>query len=168
MQLENMFMKDFPTFRLYNEAVAQSSSCRQLILQSIMGLSSMLLKIIYVITANPTWQIDSLMAVWLLRLWEFWDLKAWSRVTDGSEPLSSTCMVKLNLYLNPYFCLTSRNVKPKQLGQEVSVLQQCQAISHQHRGEPGPGEAAVSEAEVWRLGEPDNWPDNHEERWQDW
>lgn len=60
-----------------------------------------------------------------------------------------------------WFCLPSRNFKSEQLGQEVSVLQQRQAVSHQHRGEPGSGEAAVPEAEVWRLGEPDHRQDDH-------
>lgn len=72
--------------------------------------------------------------------------------------------------MNSFICssLSSRNIKPKQLGQEVSILHQRQAVSHQHRGEPGPGEAAVSEAEVWRLGESDKWQDDHQEWWQDW
>lgn len=63
---------------------------------------------------------------------------------------------------------SSRNIKPRELGQEVSVLHQRQTVSHQHRGEPGPGEAAVSEAEVRRLGQSDNGQDDHQERRQDW
>ena len=61
-----------------------------------------------------------------------------------------------------------RNIKPKQLGQEVPILQQCQAVSHRHRGATGPGEAAVPEAAVRRLGEPDNRQDHRQEQRQDW
>lgn len=41
-----------------------------------------------------------------------------------------------------------RNIKPKQLGQEVSIMQQRQTVSHQHRGELGPGEAAEPKVDI--------------------
>lgn len=48
-----------------------------------------------------------------------------------------------------------RNIKPKQMAQEIPIMQQCQAITDKHRGEPGTGQSSVSEVEIRRLGEAD-------------
>lgn len=41
-----------------------------------------------------------------------------------------------------------RNFKSKQMVQEIPIMQQCQAVTYKHRGEPGAGQSSVSEVEV--------------------
>lgn len=78
------------------------------------------------------------------------------------------CAWRIRLFCPLHLLLLFRNIKPKQLGKEVSILQQRQAVSHQHRGAPGPGEATVPAVTVRWLGESDNRQDDHQEWRQDW
>lgn len=98
------------------------------------------------------------------------DTRCVRNLKTSVRPIVGTLDFWLRLFLlmvTLFNRLPSRNIKPEQLGQEVSLLQQRQAVAHQHRGEPGSGEAAVSETALRRLGESDRRTDQRQERRQD-